>query len=120
MIDKKTLKKTLISTAISCVFVAGAANAADKVVNVYNWSDYIDESIISDFEKETGIKVNYDVFDSNEILETKMLTGSSGYDIVTPSGSFLKRQIKAGIFQKLDKSKLTNIKHAWDDIQKVT
>ncbi len=120
MIDKKTLKKTLISTAISCVFVAGAANAADKVVNVYNWSDYIDESIISDFEKETGIKVNYDVFDSNEILETKMLTGSSGYDIVTPSGSFLKRQIKAGIFQKLDKSKLTNLKHAWDDIQKVT
>jgi putrescine transport system substrate-binding protein len=120
MKSRWTLKKTFISTAVSLVFAAGAVNAADRVVNVYNWSDYIDESIITDFEKETGIKVNYDVFDSNEILETKMLTGSSGYDVVTPSGSFLKRQIQAGIFQKLDKSKLTNLSHAWDDIQKVT
>ncbi|MEH6445500.1 MAG: polyamine ABC transporter substrate-binding protein [Oceanospirillaceae bacterium] len=120
MLKKWTLKKTLVSTAVGLSLLVGGANAADKVVNVYNWSDYIDESIITDFEKETGIKVNYDVFDSNEILETKMLTGSSGYDVVTPSGAFLKRQIQAGIFQKLDKSKLTNLKNAWDDIQKVT
>jgi putrescine transport system substrate-binding protein len=115
-----TLKHSLVSTAITVALAASAVSAADRVVNVYNWSDYIDETIITDFEKETGIKVNYDVFDSNEILETKMLTGSSGYDIVTPSGPFLKRQISAGVFQKLDKSKLPNLKHSWDDIQKVT
>ncbi len=90
---------------------------AEEHVNVYNWSDYIDESILEDFEKETGIKVNYDVFDSNEMLETKMLTGSTGYDLVVPSASFMKRQILAGAYQKLDKSKIPNIKHAWDIIE---
>jgi putrescine transport system substrate-binding protein len=115
-----TLKQTIMGAAVGFAIASSMVSAEDRVVNVYNWSDYIDETIITDFEKETGIKVNYDVFDSNEILETKMLTGSSGYDIVTPTGSFLKRQIKAGVFQKLDKSKLPNLKHAWDDIQKIT
>ena len=72
---------------------------ADKVLNVYNWSDYIDPGVLTDFQKEYGIKVNYDVFDSNEVLETKLLTGHTNYDVVVPSGAFLARQIQAGVFQ---------------------
>lgn len=88
---------------------AGAFDTdAEKILNVYNWSDYIDSTVIPDFEKETGIKVNYDVFDSNEVLETKLLAGRTGYDIVVPSASFLERQIKAGVFQKIDRTKLKN------------
>jgi putrescine transport system substrate-binding protein len=92
---------------------AGATPAAgeEKVVNIYNWSDYIAEDTIANFEKETGIKVNYDVYDGNEVLETKLLAGNSGYDIVVPSASFLERQIKAGVFRPLDKSKLPNLSH---------
>lgn len=89
------------------------AMAQERVVNVYNWSDYIDEQVLTDFTKETGIKVVYDVFDSNEILETKMLAGGTGYDVVVPSGTFLARQIQAGAFQKLDKSKLSNLGNMW-------
>ena len=81
---------------------AAAAPAEDKVLNVYNWSDYIDPAVIEAFTKETGIEVSYDVFDSNEVLETKLLTGQSGYDVVVPSAYFLERQIQAGVFQKLD------------------
>src|SRR5246127_1241206 len=84
---------------------------AEKVVNVYNWSDYIDPSVVTDFQKEYGIKVNYDVFDSNEVLETKLLTGHTNYDVVAPSGPFLARQIQAGVFQKLNKSLLPNLKY---------
>jgi putrescine transport system substrate-binding protein len=80
----------------------------EKVLNVWNWSDYIEPSLVEAFEKETGIKVNYEVGDSNEMLETKLLAGRTGYDVVVPSASFLARQIQAGIFQKLDKSKLAN------------
>jgi putrescine transport system substrate-binding protein len=100
----------------------GAAPSAEvqtdpeKVLNVYNWSDYIDESVIQDFEKETGIDVTYDVFDSNEVVETKLLAGNTGYDIVVPSASFLERQIKAGVFQKLDKSLLPNLKNVDPEI----
>ena len=79
---------------------------AEKVVNVYNWSDYIEPAVLEDFTKETGVKVNYEVMDSNELLETKLVAGRTGYDVVVPSASFLARQIKAGIYQKLDKSKL--------------
>ncbi len=74
----------------------------------------------SDFTKETGIKVVYDVFDSNEILETKLLAGGTGYDVVVPSGTFLARQIQAGVFQKLDKSKLPNLKNMWDMVEQRT
>src|SRR5580692_13137379 len=90
---------------------AGAPTDAEKVLNVFNWSDYIDPSIVPAFEKEYGIKVNYDVFDSNEVLETKLLAGRTGYDVVVPSASFLQRQIQAGVFQKLDKSLLPNLKN---------
>ncbi|MEM9784424.1 MAG: polyamine ABC transporter substrate-binding protein, partial [Pseudomonadota bacterium] len=79
--------------------------------------DYIDEEILAEFEAETGIKVNYDVFDSNEVLETKLLAGGTGYDIVVPTGDFLQRQIEAGVFQQLDKSKLGNLENMWDVIQ---
>lgn len=107
------------TSAVAMVFAAGAS-AQERVVNVYNWSDYIDDSILTDFTKETGIKVVYDVFDSNEILETKLLAGGTGYDVVVPSAQFLARQIQAGVFQKLDKSKLPNLKNAWDVIQERT
>jgi putrescine transport system substrate-binding protein len=83
----------------------------DKVLNVYNWSDYIEPSVLAQFTQQTGIKVNYDVFDSNAVLETKLLTGHTNYDVVVPSAPFLKRQISAGVFQKLDKSQLPNLKN---------
>lgn len=101
------------SVALATIFIASAVQAQERVVNVYNWSDYIDESVLADFTKETGIKVVYDVFDSNELLETKLLAGGSGYDVVVPTAPFLARQIQAGVFQKLDKSKLTNLPNLW-------
>ncbi|MCL4164298.1 UNVERIFIED_CONTAM: hypothetical protein GTU68_035684, partial [Idotea baltica] len=111
----------LSALALSATMVATTASAeGDKVVNVYNWSDYIDEQVLKDFEKETGIKVQYDVFDSNELLESKMLAGQSGYDVVVPTGSFLSRQIMAGAFQKLDQSKLSNADNQWDAVMEVT
>ncbi|WP_420959462.1 polyamine ABC transporter substrate-binding protein [Brucella sp. IR073] len=113
--------KTLFLTAgVALATAIAPAFAQERVVNVYNWSDYIDQSILDDFTKETGIKVVYDVFDSNEILETKLLAGGSGYDVVVPSGEFLGRQIPAGVFQKLDKAKLSNLKNMWDVIQQRT
>ena len=87
---------------------AAPVSTEEKVVNVFNWSDYVDPSTLEAFTAETGIKVNYDVFDSNEVLETKLLAGNTGYDVVVPSASFMERQIKAGVFMKLDRSKLGN------------
>jgi putrescine transport system substrate-binding protein len=108
-------KTVLLSTAAFALALATGAMAQDRVVNVYNWSDYIDQSILEEFTAETGIKVVYDVFDSNEILETKLLAGGSGYDVVVPTASpFMARQIQAGVYQKLDKSKLPNIANMWD------
>jgi len=95
-----------------------AAGAEEKVLNVYNWSDYIAEDTIANFTAKTGIKVNYDVFDSNEVLETKLLAGNTGYDVVVPSAQFMERQIKAGVFQKLDKSKLPNLANMDPEITK--
>jgi len=95
---------------------AVAQNARE--VNVYNWSDYIHPKVLEDFTKETGIKVQYDTFDANETLETKLLAGKSGYDVVVPTAYFLERQVKAGVFQKLDKSKLKNLGNVWPDIAK--
>ena len=86
-------------------------------VRVYNWSDYIDEELLTKFEEETGIDLIYDVFDSNEVFETKMLSGGSGYDVVVPSGTFLQRQITAGAFQALDQSMLSNNGNLWDVIE---
>ncbi len=111
------MKQTMLST-VALVALAGAA-VADEV-RVYNWSDYIDESLLTKFEEETGLKLIYDVFDSNEVLETKMLAGSSGYDVVVPSGTFLQRQISAGAFQKLDPAQLPNAGNLWDVVEKRT
>ena len=98
--------RKIILTATSAL-VAGAASA--ETLNIYNWSDYIAEDTIEKFEAETGIYVNYDVYDSNEVLEAKMLAGSSGYDLVVPTSDFLQRQVAAGVYQPLDKSKLPNL-----------
>lgn len=98
---------------IAAILLASAATTAlaqeNGTVNVYNWSDYIAEDTLDNFTAETGIAVNYDVFDSNELVEAKLLAGNSGYDVVVPSGFFLSRQIEAGLFQKLDKSMLSNL-----------
>jgi putrescine transport system substrate-binding protein len=90
---------------------SGAPTSPGEVLNVYNWTDFIDPSVIASFENEYHIKVNYDVYDSNEQLETKLLAGHSNYDVVVPSGTFLERQIKAGIYLKLDQSQLPNLKN---------
>ena len=104
-------KKVLMLT-VAAVVSATAVSAEE--VRVYNWSDYIDEALLEKFEAETGLDLIYDVFDSNEVLETKLLAGGSGYDVVVPSGTFLQRQIQAGAFQKLDKDKLPNLANMWD------
>jgi putrescine transport system substrate-binding protein len=110
------LAAALMVTAILTPLAAGAQQ--ERVVNFYNWSDYIDPTVLDDFSKETGIKVRYDTFDSNDTLEAKLLAGKSGYDVVVPTGYFLAQQIAAGIFQKLDKSKLPNLVNTWPEIAK--
>jgi putrescine transport system substrate-binding protein len=102
---------------------AGPAKAvydtdAEKVVNVYNWSDYIDHAVLEQFEADTGIKVNYEVMDSNALLETKLRAGRSGYDVVVPSASYLARQITSNIYQPLDRSKLDGLKNLDPEITK--
>lgn len=112
------MKHVLLSSVAVATLMASAATA--ETVRVYNWSDYIDESLLDKFEEETGIELVYDVFDSNEVLETKMLAGGSGYDVVVPSGTFLQRQITAGAFQPLDASKLPNLENMWDVVSSRT
>ncbi len=90
---------------------SGAAAGSGKVLNLYIWSDYLAPNTLSDFEKQTGIKVHVAYFDTNETLETKLLAGNSGYDIVVPTASYFERQIKAGVYLPLDKSKLPNLKN---------
>jgi putrescine transport system substrate-binding protein len=106
-------------SGVIALALAASAVSADEV-RVYNWSDYIDEELLQKFEDETGIDLIYDVFDSNEVLETKMLSGGSGYDVVVPSGTFMQRQITAGAFQELDQSKLPNTANLWDVIKERT
>ena len=107
----------VLGTVAAMTIAAAVAHGQQRVVNVYNWSDYIDPAVVADFSKETGIKVRYDTFDSNDTLETKLLAGKSGYDVVVPTAYFLERQIKAGVFQKLDKSKLPNLANLWPEIE---
>src|SRR5260221_4085788 len=90
----------------------------ERIVNVYNWSDYIAPTVVEDFSRQTGIKVRYDTFDSNDTLETKLLAGKSGYDVVVPTAYFLERQIKAGVFHKLDKARLPNLANIWPEISR--
>ncbi|MBW2594222.1 MAG: extracellular solute-binding protein, partial [Deltaproteobacteria bacterium] len=113
----------ILLAATIALFLSGAPSAIGKeVLHVYNWSDYMNEGPggpVSVFEKQTGIDVTYDVFDSNEVLEAKLLSGKTGYDIVFPSNNFIGRQINAGVFKELDRSKLKNYKHLDKGILKV-
>jgi putrescine transport system substrate-binding protein len=104
--------------AAAFVALPFAASAQDQVVNVYNWSDYVGEGVLDDFTKETGIKAVYDVYDSMEMMETKLLAGGSGYDIIVPTDRNLARLIQAGVVQKLDKAKIPNLQYQWDAIAK--
>ena len=109
----------VVTAAFTLVVVTGGGGArgeAARVVNFYNWSDYVDPSVLDEFTKKTGIAVRYDTFDSSDTLEAKLLAGQSGYDVVVPTGYFLAREIAAGIFQPLDKSQLSNIVHVWPEI----
>lgn len=100
---------TLLAGVIAAAIGMSMAQANDRVVKVYNWSDYIAPDTLADFEKETGIKVVYDVFDSNDTLDGKLATGQSGYDVVVPTNHYLAKQVRAGTYLKLDKSKLPNL-----------
>ncbi len=110
------MKKNLLSqfkksaAVVAFGLTVALPTQAQETLNFYNWSDYIAEDTLAKFEKETGIKVTYDVFDSNEVLEAKLLAGRSGFDLVVPSATFLARQIQAGVFQPLDRTKLSNYK----------
>ncbi len=105
-----------IAAIAAAVLLSSLPAAAQETLNVYNWSDYIAEDTIQKFEEEFGIEVNYDVYDSNEVLEAKLLAGNSGYDVVVPTSEFLQRQVAAGVYQPLDKSKLPNLENMDDDL----
>src|SRR4026209_271254 len=103
------LRRALALAGLALLAATGPASGADpKVLNIYNWSDYIADDTIKNFEKETGIKVNYDNYDTNEVLQAKLVAGNTGYDIVVPGSHFAKLQIEGGLLQKLDRSKLSN------------
>jgi len=102
-----------VAVAAAVAFFSQPTKAAERTVNFYNWSNYIAPDVLEEFTRQTGIKVVYDTFDANETLETRLLAGKSGYDVVVPTAYFLQRQIKAAVFQKLDKSKLPNLVNAW-------
>src|SRR5438477_2659837 len=110
------IRLVLVAAVCAAITPAAAQPKRERIVNIYNWSDYIAPTVVEDFTKETGIKVRYDTFDSNDTLETKLLAGKSGYDVVVPTAYFLERQIKAGVFQKLDKEKLPNLANTWPAI----
>src|SRR5207248_6935743 len=110
------IRLVLVAAVCAAITPAAAQPKRERVVNAYNWSDYIAPSVVEDFTKATGIKVRYDTFDSNDTLETQLLAGKSGYDVVVPTAYFLERQIKAGVFQKLDKEKLPNLANMWPEI----
>lgn len=110
---KMPIKKTLLALATAGLFSTAASTVAHAQdageLKIFNWSDYIAEDTIDNFEKETGIDVTYDVYDSNEVLDARLLTGRSGFDVVVPSNHFLTKQIQAGVYQELDHSKLPNM-----------
>jgi putrescine transport system substrate-binding protein len=108
----------VLAITAGLALLAMPAKAEERTVNFYNWSNYVAPGVLEDFTKETGIKVVYDTFDANETLETRLLAGKSGYDVVVPTAYFLQRQVSANIFQKLDKSKLPNLANAWPMVTK--
>lgn len=118
--ENKLIGKLMAGLALAGVMTFAATSALaqeEKVLNIYNWSDYIAEDAIQNFEKETGIKVRYDTFDNNEILHAKLVAGKTGYDIVVPSSGWAKLQMEGGLLRKLDKAQLPNLKNLDPDIQ---
>ena len=113
MADVRSALRFAAAMAAVLALAPQSRAAEQRVVNFYNWSNYMAPRVLEAFTKETGIKVVYDTFDANETLETRLMAGKSGYDVVVPTAYFLQRQIKASIFQKLDKSKLPNLVNAW-------
>lgn len=116
----KLMGKLMAGLALAGLMTFAASSAVaqeEKVLNIYNWSDYIADDTIQNFEKETGIKVRYDTFDNNEILHAKLVAGKTGYDIVVPSSGWAKLQMDGGLLRKLDKSQLPNLKNLDPDIQ---
>lgn len=105
------LLAALLASTLACAGAAQAQNTEPKVVNVYNWAEYIGEDTLKDFEKETGIKVRYDNFDNNEIVHAKLVAGKTGYDLIVPSSNWAKLQIDGGLLRKLDKDKIPNLKN---------
>jgi putrescine transport system substrate-binding protein len=120
MMCGRTRHRTRFAIAVAAVLAlfSPAALAEERTVNFYNWSNYMAPGVLEDFTRETGIRVVYDTFDANETLETRLLAGKSGYDVVVPTAYFLQRQIAANVFQKLDKSKLPNLANAWPVVTK--
>lgn len=110
----------LVASCLACTMLPPAhdahAQAPERVVHIYNWSDYIEPRMLEAFTRETGIRVIYDTYDTNELVETKLLAGRSGYDVVVPSGPFLQRLVRAGVFRKLDRAKIPNLKYVWPQI----
>jgi putrescine transport system substrate-binding protein len=126
MADKRNNKRVAVhlaaaaALAVAAALTAGTAAAQaqeEKVLNIYNWSDYIADDTVKNFEKETGIKVRYDLFDNNEILNSKLVAGKSGYDVVVPTAPWARLQIDAKLLRKLDKSKLSNLANLDPTIQ---
>ncbi|MFZ7068757.1 polyamine ABC transporter substrate-binding protein [Pseudomonas aeruginosa] len=105
----KILAFSVFAFSVGLSAVQAEERSSGNVVNIYNWGDYIDPALKDQFQKDSGIKVVYDVFDTNETLEGKLLSGNTGYDLVVPSNQFLARQIKAGVYRKLDKGNIPNL-----------
>lgn len=114
----RSLSKLVVAAVATLGLTALAAAQGQRELRIFNWSDYIDEQVLRDFESEFGARIVYDVYDSNEVLETRLLAGRTGYDIVVPSAPFLSRQIAAKVHQRLDFSKIPNAANLWPEIQR--
>jgi putrescine transport system substrate-binding protein len=116
--DPPSLRVIAAATGFALLCACGARDHSENVLNVYSWIDYIAPDTVAEFEKETGIKVHYDTFDNNEVLETKLLTGRTNYDIVVPTENYFDRQLRAGVYRKLDKRAIPNLKNADPEIMR--
>ena len=105
------IQSVLATALLGTALLNASAQAQEQSLKVFNWFDYITPETLDNFKKDTGIKLTYDIFDTNEVLESKLLTGRSGYDLVVPSNVFLAKQVEAGVFQPLDRSQLPNWQH---------
>ena len=111
-----TARRFFLALIVATAAAIAHARASERFVNFYNWSDYVAPTVFDAFTKETGITVRYDTLDSNDTLDAKLFAGQSGYDVVVPTSDYLARQIKAGLYRKLDKSRLPNLVNAWPEI----